>query len=86
MRGSIGTSCSTITYRRQKSVPCDCKLCSKFRIVDGTKYCLGSGDILKTSKKSCLYYSGPRIKRKSVKKKTQKSKKPIRKSSKAKTK
>lgn len=60
-KGSVGTNCSTIVYRRQKSIPCSCPKCSHYRVVDGVKYCMASGDILQRCKTSCLYYSGPII-------------------------
>ena len=69
-RGSIGANCSTIIHRRQKPVPCSCPKCSHYRIVDGVKYCMMSGDILQRCKTSCLYYSGPFIYRKKPKKKS----------------
>lgn len=69
-KGSIGANCSTIIHRRQKSVPCSCPKCSHYRIVDGVKYCMMSGDILQRCKTSCLYYSGPFIYRKKTKKKS----------------
>ena len=69
-KGSVGTNCSTIVYRRQKSIPCSCPKCSHYRVVDGVKYCMSSGDILQRCKTSCLYYSGPIIYRRKPKKKS----------------
>lgn len=63
-KGSIGANCSTIIYRRQKPVPCSCPKCSHYRVIDGVKYCMSSGDVLQRCKTTCLYYSGPFIYRK----------------------
>lgn len=69
-KDSVGTNCSTIVYRRQKSIPCSCPKCSHYRVIDGVKYCMANGDILQRCKTSCLYYSGPIIYRRKPKKKS----------------
>ena len=69
-KGATGTNTGTIIYRRQKAVPCKCSECRNLRIIDGQKICMATGDYLLRSKTSCLYYSGPYIKRKKPAKKS----------------
>ena len=73
-KGSTGANTSTIIYRRQKAVPCKCSECRNLRIVDGQKVCMATGDYLLRAKTSCLYYSGPYIKRKKPAKKSKHAK------------
>ena len=73
-KGSTGVNTSTIIYRRQKAVPSKCSQCRNLRIVDGQKICMATGDYLLRAKTSCLYYSGPYIKRKKPLKKPKRSK------------
>lgn len=75
-KGSVGTNCGTIIYRRQKPVPCSCPKCSHYRVVDGVKYCMSSGDVLQRCKTTCLHYCGPFIYRKKPKRKYKSKGKP----------
>lgn len=69
-KGATGTNTGTIIYRRQKAIPCKCSECRNLRIVDEKKICMATGDYLLRAKTSCLYYSGPYIKRKKPAKKS----------------
>lgn len=62
--GKVGVSTSIIIntrYRRnRKPRPSNCNKCKFVRVVDGTSYCMISGN-LNPKKKTCKYYSGPVI-------------------------